>query len=167
MLTTSDAHGVAVNEKINVDINPDDSTTTTTYYVRSRIYQEVVFKNPGVDRVLRDTGVGRIAILNGGNDYTPNTYTGIALSGGSGTGAEATIVVSSTGSVNSVTITDKGSGYSKFDILTVGDTALSKTNTSSPKLQLSVDHAGLAIQNAVLNVDSGIGITTGDFLHSK
>ena len=26
------------------------------------------------------------------------------------------------------------------------------------------DHAGLAIQNAVLNVDSGIGITTGDFL---
>ena len=164
LLTTSDAHGVAVNEKINVDINPDDSTTTTTYYVRSRIYQEVVFKNPGVDRVLRDTGVGRIAILNGGNDYTPNTYTGIALSGGSGTGAEATIVVSSTGSVNSVTITDKGSGYSKFDILTVGDTALSKTNTSSPKLQLSVDHAGLAIQNAVLNVDSGIGITTGDFL---
>ena len=86
------------------------------------------------------------------------------MSGGSGTGAEATIVVSSTGSVNSVTITDKGSGYSKFDILTVGDTALSKTNTSSPKLQLSVDHAGLAIQNAVLNVDSGIGITTGDFL---
>ena len=164
LLSTSDSHGVAVGEKINVDINPDDSTTTTTYYVRSRIYQEVVFKNPGVDRVLSDTGVGRVAILNGGEDYTPNTYTGIALSGGTGTGAEATIVVSSTGSVSSITITNKGSGYSKFDLLTVGDSALSKTDSTTPKLQVSVDHAGFSIQNAVLNVDSAIGITVNDFL---
>ena len=164
LLSTADAHGVAVNEKIDIDINPDDSTTTTTYYVRTRIYQEVFFKSPVVSRVLSDTGVGRIAILNGGNDYTPNTYQGIALSGGSGTGAEATIVVSSSGTVNSITITNKGSGYKKFDLLTVGNSALNKTNNDTPTLQISVDHVGFSIQNPVLTVDSSIGITTNDFL---
>ena len=164
ILETADAHGVANSDIIDIDINPDDSISTTTYYVRSRIYQEALLKTIGVTRVLSDTGIGRVAILNGGNDYTPNTYIDIALSGGSGTGAKATIVVSSTGSVNGITITDKGSGYSKFDILTVGDTALSKTDASSPKLQLSVDHSGFALQNAVLNVDSSLGFTIGDDL---
>ena len=164
LLRTADAHGVGVNEKITIDINPDDTTTNTTYYVRKRIYQEATFETPGVDRVLSDDGIGRVAILNGGEDYTPNTYTGIALSGGTGSGAEATIVVSASGSVTSVDITNKGTGYSKFDLLTVGDTALTKTDATTPRLQLSVDHVGFSIQNAVLNVDSGIGITTNDYL---
>lgn len=164
LLTTADAHGVATDETITVDINPDDSTTTTTYYVRKRIYQEATLETPGVERYLSDTGVGRVAILNGGEDYTPNTYTGIALSGGTGEGAEATIVVSPSGSVTSVTITDKGSGYSKFDILTVGPTALNKTDTSTPDLKLSVDHAGLSLQNYVISLDNASGITSGDYL---
>jgi len=164
LLKTADAHGVGVNEKINIDINPNDSTTNTLYYVRKRIYQEAILETPGADRVLTDNGIGRVAILNGGEDYTPNTYPGIALSGGTGSDAEATIVVSTSGSVISVDITNKGTGYSKFDVLTVGDAALNKTDASSPKLQLSVDHTGFSIQNAVLNVNSGIGITTNDYL---
>lgn len=164
LLRTADAHGVGVEEKITVDINPDDATTNTTYYVRKRIYQEATFETPGVDRVLRDDGIGRVAILNGGEDYTPNTYTGIALSGGTGQDAEATIVVSASGSVTSVIITNKGIGYSKFDVLTVGDVALNKTDATTSRLQISVDHVGFSIQNAVLNVDSGIGITTNDYL---
>jgi len=164
LLRTADAHGVGVNEKITVDINPDDATTNTTYYVRKRVYQEATLETPGVDRVLSDDGVGRVAILNGGEDYTPNTYTGIALSGGTGKDAEATIVVSASGSVTSVTITDKGTGYSKFDVLTVGDAALTKTDATTPRLQISVDHIGFSIQNAVLNLDSGIGITANDYL---
>ena len=164
LLTTSDAHGVATNEYITVDVNPDDSAASTTYYVRSRIYQEVVLTTPSGERTLSDTGIGRIEILNGGNDYTPGTYTGIALAGGSGSDAEATIVVSSTGSVTSVTITDKGSDYKKFDLLTVGSAALSKINTSTPSVSLRVDHVGFSIQNTTLNLDSAIGFTANDYL---
>ena len=94
ILKTSDSHGVSVNENIDIDINPDDSSTSLTYNVRSRIYQEVVPETPGVARVLKDTGIGRIQILNGGEDYTPGTYPNIALNGGSGKDAKATIVVS-------------------------------------------------------------------------
>ena len=164
ILKTSDSHGVSVNENIDIDINPDDSSTSLTYNVRSRIYQEVVLETPGVARVLKDTGIGRIQILNGGEDYTPGTYPNIALNGGSGKDAKATIVVSSTGSVTSVEITTKGSDYAKFDLLTVGDTALSKTDSTTPQVSLSVDHVGLAATNAVLNLDSSIGITTNDHL---
>ena len=132
LLSTLDVHGVATGEKINIDINPSDTTSTTTWYVRKRIYQEAVLKNPVISTTLSDTGVGRVAILNGGGDYTTGTYGGlpgdpnnVALSGGSGSGAKAKIVVSSTGLVNEITITDKGTGYKQFDVLSVSGAALS------------------------------------------
>ncbi len=165
ILTTSDAHNVAIGEKVNVDINPSDASSTTTYFVRKRVYQEAVLKNPVISTTLSDTGVGRVAILNGGGDYTAGTYTDIALSGGSGSDAKATIVVSSAGLVNSVTITDKGKDYKQFDVLSVSGTALSKSGGSTkPDLQLSVDHVGFSIQNTVLNVANTDKITVSDKL---
>ncbi len=165
ILTTADAHGVAIGEKINIDINPSDAESTTTWYVRKRVYQEAVLKNPVISTTLSDTGVGRVGILNGGGDYTAGTYTDIALSGGSGSDAKATIVVSSAGLVNSINITSKGKDYKQFDVLSVSGTALSKTGGSTkPDLQLSVDHVGFSIQNTVLNVVNTDNITVNDKL---
>lgn len=56
---------------------------------------------------------GLVLTLNtlvGGTLYTNGTYTAVTLTGGSGSGAKATIVVSG-GSVTSVTITMPGNGY--------------------------------------------------------
>ncbi len=172
LLTTSSSHGVALGEKINIDINPSDATSTTTWYVRKRIYQEAVLKNPVISTTLSDTGVGRVAIVNGGGDYTTGTYgglpgdpTNVALSGGAGSGAKAKIVVSSTGVVTNVTITNKGTGYKQFDVLSVSGTALSKAGSSTkPDLQLSVDHVGFAIQSTVLTVANADKITVNDLL---
>jgi len=165
ILTTSDAHGVAIGEKIDIDVNPSDAASTTTWYVRKRVYQEAVLKNPVISTTLSDTGVGRVAILNGGGDYTAGEYPDIALSGGSGSDAKAKIVVSSAGLVNEITITNKGTGYKQFDVLSVSGTALSKAGGSTkPDLQLSVDHVGLSIQNTVLNVANADNITVNDHL---
>ena len=168
LLKTSSPHGVAVGEKIIVDVDPDDSVSTTTYYVRKRIYQEAVVKIPVISRVLKDTGVGRISIINGGGDYTPGTgttYDNIELKDGKGTGAKARIEVSPAGIVNSVQITDKGTGYEKFDVLTVGATDLSKASPSTkPDLKILVDHVGFSADEFVLNVDSSIGFTDGDLI---
>ena len=55
-------------------------------------------------------GVNKITLTSGGSSYTNATYTNQALTGGSGTGATATIVVAG-GVVTSVTIYTKGTDY--------------------------------------------------------
>jgi hypothetical protein len=62
-------------------------------------------------------GVNAITITNGGSAYTNGTYTSQALTGGTGTGAAATIVVAG-GVVTAVTITAHGINYLVNDVLT-------------------------------------------------
>ena len=165
LLTTSSTHGVGIGEEINVDVNPDDASSTTTYYVRKRVYQEAILQTSVIATTISDNSIGRFNILNGGGDYTQNTYLDIALSGGAGSGAKANIVVSSTGVVSNVTLTNKGSGYNRFDILTVGASDLSKANPSTkPDLKIRVDHVGFAAENNILNVANSDNITVDDYL---
>ena len=163
LITTSVPHNVNVGADIDVDINPDDNTTTTNYFVRSRIYQEVTLKNLVISRVLSDTGIGRIEILNSGANYTNDVYDDIALSGGTGNGAKAKITVENN-LVTKVEITEKGTGYNKFDLLTVGDTALGKTDTSEPRIAVRVDHVGFSSENSKLHLDSSLDIKINDHL---
>ena len=165
LLTTSSSHGVALGEEIDVDINPSDVSSTTTYYVRKRVYQEAILQTSVIATTLNDDSIGSFTILNGGGDYTQNTYLDIALSGGAGSDAKANIVVSSTGVVSSVTLTNKGTGYNRFDILTVGASDLSKaSNSTKSDLKIRVDHVGFAAENTILNVTNSDNITIGDYL---
>ena len=59
-----------------------------------------------------------VTITNAGSAYTNGTYTAVALQGGTGTGAVATIVVA-LNKIASVTITTAGFGYALTDTLTV------------------------------------------------
>lgn len=59
-----------------------------------------------------------VAITNAGSSYTNGTYTAVALQGGTGTGALATVVVS-LNQIVTVTITTAGFGYALTDTLTV------------------------------------------------
>jgi len=60
--------------------------------------------------------VNVVSISSGGSAYTNGTYTNQALTGGSGTGAYATIVVAG-GTVTTVTITTRGINYKVGDAL--------------------------------------------------
>ena len=168
LLTTADAHGVAIGEKINIDINPSDAASTSTYYVRKRIYQEAILQTPVISTTLSDSGIGRIEVLNSGGDYTVNTYSNVPLLGGSGSGAIATIIVSADGNVerdSGIIITNKGTGYKRGDILSVADASLVQTaGSTKPDLKLRVDHAGFSIQNLILNVANADNITINDAL---
>ena len=64
-----------------------------------------------------DSGIRVLGGITGGSGYLPGTYENKALSGGSGTGAMATIVVGVSGAVSSVTLTAKGVGYKVGDYL--------------------------------------------------
>lgn len=63
-------------------------------------------------------GVSTTSGLVAGTGYTNGTYTNVPLSGGSGTGALATVVVGGT-VVTGVTITQAGGGYKVADALSI------------------------------------------------
>jgi len=73
------------------------------------------------DGALTNNTAGVDIIYDRGENFTPGTYTGVILQGGSGSGAEATIIVDSIGEISSVEITDNGNGYQNNDVLTVGN----------------------------------------------
>lgn len=75
----------------------------------------------GADAPLRyDSAVqGSLELLGslvGGTLYTAGTYTNVPLTGGHGSGAQATVIVAG-GAVTSVTLTTVGSGYQVSDVL--------------------------------------------------
>jgi len=73
-------------------------------------------------------GVVSVTITAGGTFYTNGTYTSVALTGGTGSGALATIVVSGS-AVASVTITTAGSGYLTNDILSASSASIGGTGS--------------------------------------
>lgn len=80
-----------------------------------------------------------IGTIAGGSGYTNNgTYSGVALTGGSGTGATANIVVAGN-AVTTVTIVNKGTGYKAGDILSA---AASNIGTGGSGFQFAVASVG-------------------------
>ena len=166
LIETADNHGLGIGDKVTIDINPDDSTTTKTYYLRKRLYQEAILLAPSRKTNINFTGIGRYEILNGGADYTSNTYTGVSLTGGSGSGATATIAVSGAGVVSSVTLENAGTGYARGDLLSVADEDLvrSGASQSTSRLTIYVGHSGLAAGGTSLVVDNPNGFAEQDYV---
>ena len=166
LIETASNHGLGVGDKVNVDIFPDDASKTKTYYLRKRLYQDVVLKAPQFKTSINDTGVGRFQILNGGAGYTPGTYTNVPLTGGSGSGLTATITVSNAGIVSSIQLQNGGNGYKKADYLGVDDESLQRSVNfgSTQRLALYVDHVGFASGSTNLTLDSVTGISENDLI---
>ena len=166
LVETAQAHGLGINDKVTIDINPDDTTKLKTYYIRKRLYQEATLLPPVVNSTIDFTGIGRFQILNGGFDYEPGVYEDVPITGGSGTGATATITVSAARVVSSVILTNRGSGYSKADYLGVDDESLQRLvgSDSTARLAIYVDHVGFAAGMTDLRVARSSGYAVGDLL---
>jgi hypothetical protein len=70
LVKTAQEHKLSVNDKVTIDINPDDATTEKNYYVRRRIYQTARIISPQIQTKINDTGIGRILVLNSGGYIT-------------------------------------------------------------------------------------------------
>jgi len=73
-------------------------------------------------------GVTVVTLTAGGTLYTNGTYTTVTLTGGTGSGAKATIVVSGN-TVTSVTITTAGTGYLIGDVLSASSASIGGTGS--------------------------------------
>lgn len=94
--------------------------------------QVIGVDNNGVGSGVSDfTFTGPVATLGtivGGTAYTNGTYNNVTLTGGTGTGAKATIVVAG-GVVTTVTITAAGTGYTVGDSLTAPAASIGGTGS--------------------------------------
>jgi len=106
---TTDANGYSRGIYVN---STDGNNQVFNGYNNS--LEVVNINNLGIGSgVNQFTFTGLVLTLNtlvGGTLYTNGTYTNVTLTGGSGSGAKATIVVSG-GSVTTVTLTTAGNGY--------------------------------------------------------
>jgi hypothetical protein len=85
---------------------------------RSAGYFSQVFRFPiNAGWEINATGGVNAITVTSGSGYTDGTYLYTSLTGGSGSGAVATIIVSG-GAVTSVELSDRGTGYEVQDILT-------------------------------------------------
>lgn len=99
--------------------------------------------------VLSTLADGLATVTNGGTGYTPGTHTNVVVTSGGINTARATVVVASTGVVESVVITDGGSEY-----------ALSSTGVAA--CTLSGGGIGAGSNAAVdVNLTTGSGTSSG------
>lgn len=86
---------------------------------RTAGYFSQVFHYPvNAGSAINATGaIDSVIIANAGSGYTDGTYTGLVVSGGTGTGAQIGVVVSG-GMVTSVTVELRGTGFTANDLCT-------------------------------------------------
>ena len=94
---------------------PDAAYNVELHYY---YYPESIIQSP----------VATLGSITGGSAYTNGTYLNVSLTGGAGTGAVATIVVSG-GAVTSVTLTQGGSNYVVGDTLSAAASTIGGTGT--------------------------------------
>ena len=166
LVETADSHGLGIGDKVDISINPDDTTKNKTYYLRKRLYQEAVLIPPVNNTTIDFTGIGRYEILNGGADYTAGTYTSVDLTGGSGSGATATFTVSAAGIVSGIQLQTAGAGYERGDYLGVADEDLvrSGASQSTARFTIYVGHVGLAAGSTSITVAKSDGYAVNDLI---
>lgn len=175
--TITPGSGYVNGHYTNVPLSGNIGTgATANITVAGGIVTLVTLDNPGIGYVATG-GVGAILTLgtfaSGGNgiltlgtlvpggNYLPGTYTGVPLTGGSGTGAIATIVVNGATNVSSVTITSLGSGYVNGDVLSALSSYLGVVSTPYPfsiyVTTTSTSSNVLSATNSTLGGGTGLG----------
>jgi hypothetical protein len=75
---------------------------------------------------IKTSSIKTLGAITGGAGYVNGTYTNVTLTGGSGSGAKATVTVA-LGAVTAVTVTSRGAGYQVGDVLSASNTELGGT----------------------------------------
>ena len=111
-------------------------------------------------------GVGATNTIVGGSSYTGTSYAGVPLTGGTGTGAIATVFINPSGAVSAVTITTAGSGYYLGNVLGTSGTTLGTVGsgfnlTVNTLSNTGVKPIGLRVDG--INIGRGGGYVSGNF----
>ena len=173
ILETDGNHSMGEGDVVNIEIDPDATTTESTYWVRRKKFQELDLIPVNYNGKLNDTGIGSSSLIGYGSGYDAGTYTDIELEFSSYTEsrsdvvkAKVKIVIGDTNNISSLEITDAGSGYRKDDILTITDASVTKiTGAPNPMIPLLVVNSiGLGKERTDAVLDTVYSLSNGDIL---
>ena len=114
----------------NLAVSTNPAPPKTIVFAGDSLTNEInVISSPSA--VSATSTIATLGTIVAGSGYVAGTYTGVALTGGTGTGAVATIVVNGDGTVHTggVTITSAGASYALLDSLTTANTNLGGTGS--------------------------------------
>ena len=172
IVKTESPHNLVIGDNVNVSINPDDSLSQKTFFVRKRLFQELKLRDRTIKAKLRDTGIGKISILSSGTFRSSGTYT-------TNLGNASVQVVITNNSISNITILDKGSNFVedqqlRFDAVLVTDplnaskqvflTDFGVYMEKNSVFVCRVDHAGFGIDNTEMKLSIVENISNNDFL---
>ena len=92
---------------------------------------------PGVPSGDLTGGVGAVSVTDAGSGYTDGDYTEVALTGGSGSNAKASITIDSGAVDGTPTITTAGTGYKLNEELSFDDADVGGGGGSGAKLKIT------------------------------
>lgn len=110
--------------------------------------------------------IAALGAITAGTLYTNGTYTNVPLTGGTGSGAQATIVVSG-GGVTAVTLTKQGTGYTANDALSAAAANIGGTGSgfsipvSSITQQITLLPTTRVIELAADSTTPGVNFVVG------
>ena len=173
ILETDGNHNMGEGDVVDIEIDPDETVTESTYWVRRKKFQELDLIPLDYNGKLNDTGIGSSSLIGYGSGYNAGTYTDVELEFSSYTEsrsdivkAKAKIVIGDSTNISSIEITDAGSGYRKDDILTITDASVTKiSGASNPMIPLLVVNSiGLGTERTDAILDTVYSLSNGDIL---
>jgi len=137
------------------------SNAVTSVTVTSKGNGYAVANSLSCSAAILGSGIQTLGTITGGSGYTNGTYTAVNLIGGSGSSAQATIVVAG-GVVTTVTITGRGRGFVVGNIMSANSTSIGGTG-SGFVVPVSAIFAstGFAVPVATVVTSSGFSIPVG------
>jgi hypothetical protein len=159
------------------DVTTEEIVTTGSFVVLSGstfVYTDTYDGDIILDQLVSGAGIVLGTLVNGitssnikalytlvgGSAYTNGTYTNVTLTGGSGTGARATVVVSG-GAVTSVTITARGAAYAIDNTLSAAAASIGGTGSGfSIKVQTIYQQAILLSVAATASATTTLTFST-------
>jgi len=113
-------------------------------------------------------------ITSGGSGYTNGTYNGVALTGGSGTGATANITVSTSNTVTTVAIVSPGTGYLVNETLSAAGSSIGGTGSGFSVAVASLEQTPISTLGTITGGSSytngtysGVALTGGSGTGAK
>lgn len=112
---------------------------------------------------ITTSNIKTLGTITGGSGYTNGTYTNVTLTGGSGNGAKATIIVAGN-TVTTVTLTDRGQGYLVGNVLSAASGDIGGGSSFSvpvsaiyqQSVEMSLAATGSGTQTATFSTPAGL-----------